>query len=185
MIDSRIIKNDIKQNLSDFRYQHTLRVMEEAKKLAKRYQVSEEKVIMAALLHDIAKEFSKIENKRWIEKYKLSTELLKEEYRNIIHAYIGAEVAKEKYANNKDIYNAIKYHTIGNKNMDTLAKVIFVADKIGRKTLSPPLIEIKKVSYQDLNQAIKLIIILEQEKLQKEDLSLHPNTIELFNSLNN
>lgn len=185
MIDSRIIKNDIKQNLSDFRYQHTLRVMEEAKKLAKRYQVSEEKVIMAALLHDIAKEFSKIENKRWIEKYKLSTELLKEEYRNIIHADIGAEVAKEKYAINKDIYNAIKYHTIGNKNMDTLAKVIFVADKIGRKTLSPPLIEIKKVSYQDLNQAIKLIIILEQEKLQKEDLSLHPNTIELFNSLNN
>lgn len=183
MVDSKIIKNDMKRNLSDFRYQHTIRVMLEAKKLAERYQISKEKVIVAALLHDIAKEFSQIENERWIEKYKLSTELLKEEYRNIIHADIGAEVAKEKYSIDQDIYNAIKYHTIGNKNMDTLAKVIFIADKIGRKELSLQLIKIKKVSYQDLNQAIRLIIALEKEKLQKYNLSLHKNTIELLNSL--
>ena len=70
----------------------------------------------------------------------------KEEYKNIKHADIGAIIAKEEYNLDNDICNAIKYHTIGNKDMDMLAKIIFIADKIGRKKIPEALKPVKKTS---------------------------------------
>ncbi len=183
MYDIKKIKEDIRKSLSDFRYQHTIRVAEEAKSLARYYQIDEEKVYVAGLLHDMAKEFSKEENEGLIEKYKLPQELKKEEFKNIIHADIGAEMAKEYYNIEEDIYLAIKYHTIGNPNMNLFAKIIFVADKIGRKTLSPEMQEVKKTAYEDIDKAICRIILIETEKLKEKRLKLHPDTTILLNRL--
>ena len=72
-----------------------------------------------------------------LDKYQLPQGLKKEEFQNIVHADIGAELAREYYDIENDIYLAIQYHTIGNKDMSLLAKIIFIADKIGRKNLSP------------------------------------------------
>ena len=63
------IKNDLKNNLSQFRYEHSILVAEEAKKLANHYNIDEEKAYIAGLVHDIAKEFSDDENSKWIKKY--------------------------------------------------------------------------------------------------------------------
>ena len=52
------IKTDLKNNLSEYSYEHCIMVANEAKKLAIHYNVDPEKAYLAVLVHDIAKEYS-------------------------------------------------------------------------------------------------------------------------------
>lgn len=177
------IKKELKKGLTPYRYNHSLLVAKEAKNLAKRYHLDKKKAYLAGLLHDIAKELSEEENTYWIEKENLSKELYKNEYKNIKHADIGAEIAKEKYKIDNSIYHAIKYHTIGNKEMNLLAKIIYIADKTGRKNLPRALTEIKKLSYQDIDQALVCCIEKQEKKLKQSGVTLHKDTEELLKEL--
>lgn len=173
----------LKENLSKKRYEHSLLVAKEAKSLAKIYHVDEEKAYLAGLIHDIAKELSEEENNYWIKKGNLAHDLKKENYKKIRHADIGALIAKEKYNLDNDICNAIKYHTIGNKNMDTLAKIIYIADKIGRKEIPKELIPIKDLVKKDLNAALIYFIEKQNKNLISKNITPHKNTEELLQTL--
>ncbi len=173
----------LKENLSKKRYEHSLLVAKEAKSLAKIYHVDEEKAYLAGLMHDIAKELSEDENNYWIKKGNLADDLKKENYKKIRHADIGALIAKEKYNLDNDICNAIKYHTIGNKNMDTLAKIIYIADKIGRKEIPKELIPIKDLVKKDLNAALIYFIEKQNKNLISKNITPHKNTEELLQTL--
>lgn len=173
----------LKENLSKKRYEHSLLVAKEAKSLAKIYHVDEEKAYLAGLIHDIAKELSEDENNYWIKKGNLADDLKKENYKKIRHADIGALIAKEKYNLDNDICNAIKYHTIGNKNMDTLAKIIYIADKIGRKEIPKELIPIKDLVKKDLNAALIYFIEKQNKNLISKNITPHKNTEELLQTL--
>ena len=173
----------LKENLSKKRYEHSLLVAKEAKSLAKIYHVDEEKAYLAGLIHDIAKELSEEENNYWIKKGNLADDLKKENYKKIRHADIGALIAKEKYNLDNDICNAIKYHTIGSKNMDTLAKIIYIADKIGRKEISKELMPIKDLVKKDLNAALIYFIEKQNKNLISKNITPHKNTEELLQTL--
>ena len=173
----------LKENLSKKRYKHSLLVAKEAKSLAKIYHVDEEKAYLAGLIHDIAKELSEDENNYWIKKGNLADDLKKENYKKIRHADIGALIAKEKYNLDNDICNAIKYHTIGNKNMDTLAKIIYIADKIGRKEIPKELMPIKDLVKKDLNAALIYFIEKQNKNLISKNITPHKNTEELLQTL--
>lgn len=183
MKDIKIIKEEIKNNLSEKRYNHVLMVADVAKSLAQKYNIREEDAYLAGLLHDIAKEMSEKENIQKVKEFNLSSELLQEKYKKIIHADIGAEVAKKLYQINDDIYYAIKYHTIGNKDMNMLAKIIFIADKVGRVELSPELIKIKTLAYENINEALKEYLKLSFIKLASKGVEPHKDTLKLIQTL--
>ena len=87
----------VKNSLSKERYEHSKRVAEEAKKLAIHYHYDPEKAYLAGLVHDVAKEYTKLQNEEIIKKYQLSQDLLKDYNKKILHSYIGAIVVKEKF----------------------------------------------------------------------------------------
>ena len=78
------IKTDLKDRVSEYRYEHSLMVADEAKKLAKKYNLDEDKAYVAGLVHDIAKEFTHEENTLLVNKYNLSKDLLLESNHKII-----------------------------------------------------------------------------------------------------
>lgn len=184
-MDIRKIKTKLKKDLSHFRYDHSIRVAKEAKRLAKHYHIDKKKAYLTGLIHDIAKELTEEENNYWIKKGNLSSDLQKEEYKNIKHADIGAIIAKEEYNLDDDICNAIKYHTIGNKDMDMLAKIIFIADKIGRKKIPEALKPVKKLAYQDIDEALLYCLEKQETKLKDKGIKLHKDTKELLKKLQN
>lgn len=184
MYNIKKINEYLKNNLSEHRYEHSLLVAEEAKKLAHHYNYNEDKAYLAGLLHDIAKEFTEEENKKWIKKYNLSSELLLPELNKIVHADIGAVVVKELYNLDDDICNSIKYHTIGNVSMNNLAKIIFIADKIGRKKITPEMEEEKNLAYKNLDLAIALHLKNTEQKLKNTGKKLHPESQKLLNKIN-
>ena len=183
MYDIEKLKKELKNNLSEFRYEHSLLVAEEAKKLAHHYKLDEEKAYVAGLMHDIAKEFSDEENTKWVERYKLPKELLLPEYRNMVHADIGAVVAKELYGLDKEVCNAIKYHTIGHVPMADLDKIVFVADKIARN-ISSPIIEKERIlAYQNIDKAIELCLSSQKDRLEEAGEKMHPTSLKLLQTI--
>lgn len=178
------IKDDVKNTLSDFRYRHSLRVAEEAKKLAICYSCDEETAYVAGLIHDIAKDFTEEENWQAIEEYQLDSSLMDEEFKPVAHASIGAKVAKTRYHVSDEICAAVCYHSIGHSTMTLLDKIVFVADKIGRQCDTPSLKQIKDVAYQDLDYAIYLILKRQKEKLENIGRKMHPDSLQLMNQLN-
>lgn len=179
------IKKDLESNLSQFRYEHSLLVAEEAKKLAFHYNFDEEKAYIAGLVHDIAKEFDDEENAKWIAKYNLSGDIFSPEFKNVIHANIGAVVVKEWYGFDEEICNAVCYHAIGNVPMGLLDKIIFVADKIARKVTNPIIEEEKTLAYQNIDAALALCLISQKSKLETLGMKMHPISLELLQSLIN
>lgn len=173
----------LKKNLSNYRYLHSLRVAKEAERLAKHYGASKKDAYMAGLLHDIAKEYDYDKNKYIINKYKLSMDLLNSS--KICHAEIGAIVSKELYNVSDDVISAIKYHTIGNINMNLLDKIIFVADKIETLKKYPGIEKERFWAYKDLDKALLKCIQNSKKVLGDKDKSLHEETEKLLEFLEN
>ena len=154
------IKKDLKQNLSEKRYIHSIGVMEMSGELAKIYNVDVETAKMAGLLHDIAKEMSKEEMLKYVKENNIEITEVESINTGILHGKIGADIAKKKYDVIEQIQKAIEYHTTTHPNMDTLAKIIYVADKIelNRKSENFDIEAERKLAKENLDKALLLIL---------------------------
>jgi len=154
------LESNLYQLLPRKRYRHTIGVAYTCASLAMRYGYNIEMAMAAGYFHDIAKYMSSSEI---LEKCKeLSIEFTKEEAENpqLLHGKLGAYIAKRDYnLTNEDILRAITYHTTGYMNMNTLDKILFVADYIepNRKNFDD-LDKIRKAAYEDLDKAVVLKI---------------------------
>lgn len=180
MCEVEKIKNDLKQMLSEYRYLHSLRVAEEARKLADIYSCDCDKAYLVGLTHDIAKEFSADENFDIIMKYHLSMKLLEEQYHKILHAYIGAVVLREKYGFDEEACHAVACHAIGDIPMNILDKIIFVADKIEPGKEYDGIEEERRLAYLDINEALILCIENNHKKLMRKNKNIYPKSLEVL-----
>ena len=178
MFDVNKIKEDLKKNMSSERYMHSLLVADTAKKLALKYGSDEKIAYVTGLVHDIAKEFSDEENRKYIEKYDINNINSK-----TVHADIGAIVVKEKYNFTEEMSQAVARHTVGGKNMSLLDKIILISDKIGRVDLNEQGKELEQLAYKNLDLA--LIKYLENllKKLESKNKKPDEVTLELLAEL--
>jgi len=158
MYDVTILKKDLKEILTENRYNHCLRVADEAYKLAEKNNINKEEAYIAGLVHDIAKEFSNEKNLYYIKKYNLPDYLLNEEYKKVLHGEIGAIYLKEKYNMPDKICNAVKIHTTASFNMNMLDKVLFVADKIEPNKNYLGIEEERILAYKNIDQCVILCL---------------------------
>lgn len=153
------IKIDLKEMLSEKRYNHSIGVMNKAVELAKIYGVDEDKVALAGLTHDIAKEISDEEAFKIAEKNNIVIDNFIKANPKLIHGKIGAILAKQKYGLDEQIQKAIEFHTEGTPDMDLFGKIIYVADKIEETRTKPE--EIKHwriIAKRDIDEAVIQII---------------------------
>lgn len=181
------INEKIREKLHDVvdqdRYEHSLLVAAEAKKLAENYGLDAEKAYTAGLVHDIAKRLSPEEEKYFVEKYHLPEELLNDSAKNYRHSDIGAVVAKEWFGLDDEICQAVEYHTVPRKSMTDFDKIIFLADKIGRDDIPDEWIPLKKLAYKNLNEAMKFFLKEQEKDLKKRGIVPHPGSKEFLDSL--
>ena len=143
------------------RYRHTLGVAYTAASLAMRYGSSIKEAMVAGLLHDCAKCLTDEKQLKICDKNGLSVSAVERRNPYLLHGKVGAFLAKTKYEiEDQQILDAIEWHTTGRPQMAELEKIIFIADYIepGRTT-APNLAVIRKMAFEDLDQA--LIKILE------------------------
>ncbi len=179
------IKKNLKKNLSEKRYKHIISVAKTSKKLAKNYNVNIKKCYTAALLHDYTKEYSLNDQELIINTYFKNEEVYK--IKPAWHSYTASiEVNKIFGIDDEDILKAIKYHTLGHKDMNDIAKVVFIADYI-----EPTRKHINKKYYNSLIKKISLdellyIVLKEKIDFLNSNNKYIPNqTLELEKTLKN
>ena len=125
------IKEKLKLCLSEERYLHSVGTMEKAMELAQEFNLDVEKAQVAGLLHDCAKCLPDLELQKFSNMFDDCEKISVKTW----HAPVGAFIAKNEYGVNDDeILSAIRWHTIGKKNMTDFEKIIFLADKIEHRT---------------------------------------------------
>jgi len=123
------LETRVAAQLSDYRFQHVLRVRDYALKLAKQYGVSPEKAEIAALVHDYAKERADEDFLAVIQAKNLDPDLVN--WGNYIwHGVVGAEMIRDELGiDDPDILTAVRQHTTGSgADMSLLSQIIFMAD---------------------------------------------------------
>ena len=177
------IKEKLKDCLSYERYIHSLGVMERAIELAEEYHLDKEKAEVAGLLHDCAKCLPAEELKKYEYLFDESEKLSKKTW----HAPVGVEIAKTEYGvNDEEILSAIRWHTIGKKDMTDFEKIIFIADKIERRTRENDFrdkIEAALNERHNLDDAMLKSFKITIKSLLKRRLPICFQTVDVYNDL--
>ena len=179
------LKEIVKSKMSLKRFTHTLGVVEMSEKLAKTYNADIEKCKVAALLHDICKEMD-MEYIKNICKNNFMNELSEEDLENneILHGFAGAYYVKnELRIDDKEILSAIKYHTVGAKNMTLVEKIVYIADAIEYGRNYPSVVEIREETFKNLDRGILMEIEHKEKYLESIGKKSHPNTDEFKKEL--
>ncbi|MGM9550645.1 MAG: bis(5'-nucleosyl)-tetraphosphatase (symmetrical) YqeK [Clostridia bacterium] len=166
------------------RYFHTLGVVKEAVRLAPKFGVDVEKAKIAALLHDCAKNFDQDRILEIAADYGVTLEELAIKEPALIHAFLGAAVAYRDYGvTDKEILDAIYYHTTARANMTNLEKLIYIADMIEPGRTMPQAEELRKMVEENLDDALIYAIDCSIKHVIKKGRIIHPDSISARNYL--
>lgn len=175
---------EVKEKISEKRFNHCMGVMKRAEILAKIYGIDAEKAKKVAIVHDVAREMSVEENFKYIKENNIEIDEIEKNNMTLLHGKIGADIAKKQYGFDKEMQQAILYHTTGYKDMDMLAKIIYVADKTeDGRTYDENLKSKQELSEEDIDACIVCLIDASINiNIQRKNL-IDPNSIFLRNKL--
>lgn len=175
-----IIEN-LKSTLEKERFEHSIGVMEMAVKLAKIHGADEKKAKLAGLLHDCAKNIPYDEMYKMCEDYGIELDEIIMKQPGLVHAFLGAYIAKRDYGIDDEIYDAIYYHTVGKPNMSLLTKIIYISDSIEKNRHYEGVEELRALAYEDLDRALVMQIDDTIRSVLRKRTLLHTNTIDTRN----
>ncbi len=172
------ITAQLKNMLSPSRFTHSLKVMKASIELAEKYGENVEKAALAGLVHDCAKNIKSEDILFLCDKYGIIADDIMKKNTTLLHGMVGSFLARELFGiEDPRILEAIADHTMGRAGMDTLGKIIFVADYIEEERDFDGVEEIREAAEESLEKAIvKGIDTTILHILKKGDL-LHPQTI--------
>jgi len=179
-MDSRVleIRKHLKKKLDPMRYEHTLGVAFTCQALAMRYEYDLDRAELAGLLHDCAKRYDGETMREKCVKRGIEISESEERDPSLLHAKLGAYMAKEKYGvDDAEIESAIACHTTGKPDMSLLDKILYVADYIEpRRYKAEKLPEMRKLAFEDLDLACLAIMESILDYLRSKDCPIDPMT---------
>ncbi len=146
------------------RKEHSFRVALLAVERARGLGIPEEKVMLAAALHDCGKYVP------------LDSSLLKGFVMPegvpapVAHQYTGAYLAEQVFGiDDEEILDAIRYHTSGREDMTPLGKLIFLADMLESGRRFEGIDSLRKAFWRDLDECLLLCFEHQNEYLAKNE----------------
>lgn len=130
-IDS--LRERVKERLQSKRYGHTLGVERMAARLARLYCPEKELMLRAAaLLHDVTKRLDKEEQFEVFKRYNVEPTAEQAAVLPTIHALTAALIIPDEYPEfaDKELIDAVRYHSTGRRNMTLSEKIIYLSDYI-------------------------------------------------------
>jgi predicted HD superfamily hydrolase involved in NAD metabolism len=173
----------VKEQLTEHRYQHTLGVMETAITLAKQYGADVKKAELAAIFHDYAKFRPKDEMKNIIISQGFPEDLLAFNA-ELWHAPVGTYLVETEVGiTDRDILDAICYHTSGRPGMTLLEKIIYLADYIEPGRHFPGVEEVREMAKENLDKAVLKAVQNTISFLMKKNQTVYPDSFYTYNDL--
>lgn len=186
MTENEMIKK-LRETQKERRFNHTLGVVKEAKRLAPKFGVEVNKASLAALLHDCAKNLDEKQGEEFsviCNKYGVKLDDCAKSERALVHAYLGAAVAWKDYGvDDQEVLEAIYYHTTARANMTPLEKLIYIADMTEEGRTIEQADEIRRLVETDIDEALIYAIGCSIKHVIRKGGLIHPDSIHALNYL--
>lgn len=166
------------------RFDHSVRTAETCAKLCRRFGLDEKKGYFAGISHDICKECDDMELVSLAVKDGLPVSPLERTKISLLHGRAAATLLKDQFhVTDSDIIEAVQHHTFGKVGMCSLAKILFVADKIepGREHVTEEYL--KKTDKMSLDELVEFVLSENVSYLKKHGKKIASATEDLFKSL--
>ena len=178
------IENEVRQILAPQRFVHSRNVAIMAWDLALRFGLDCQKAYLAGIAHDMCKGTNEEELQQLAKKDGAGISKLEMKKPGLLHGRAAAVLVNRKYGiNDQDVLDAILYHTTGTADMDSMAKIIYVADKIemSRTGVDPSLRRMGETA--DLDILFKAVLDNTVAQLRARDLDISYGTRRLLASM--
>ncbi len=165
---------------------HVSRVVTEARRLAHRHGIAEERAVIAALGHDLYRGHSPDDLLREAEAAGLAPTPEERSQPILLHGLLAAMLMQGRYGiDDAEVLAAARYHTTARAGMSELEKLLFVADKIepekARSELS--LAQAREAAHESLDAALRFILDYQVTRAIERGWPLHPDTVAARNEL--
>ena len=176
----------LQQSLKPKRYEHSVRVYETALKMAERYHADVKKVAVAALIHDCGRQIPKEQSVAKAKELRIPVDPVEEAQPILLHAKLGVFYAVHKYGvspEDREVLDAIRYHSTGTADMTDTAKIVFLADLIEPGRDFEGVEDLREASFQNLDKGMLLSYDNTIRYLLEDGLLIHPDAIAGYNQL--
>lgn len=181
---NRLTEIKLINNIGEERYLHSLRVLETATRLAKKYKVDINQAQTAAILHDCAKFKDRINLLKMASKFDIIIDNVMNHDMELIHGPLGAKIAELEYdVEDIEVINAIRYHTTGRENMTMLDKIIYISDYIEPRRNFKGVEKVRQLAFIDIDSSVLLAIEDTIRFLIEKGRVIHLDTINARNDL--
>lgn len=178
------VKERLMKSIGQKRYEHSIGVMDTAIALATFYKVDVEKAKIAGLLHDCAKFKDSQYLLKRVNDFDIMLDEITVQNKELIHGPLGAKIAEFVYEiKDKEILDAIRYHTTGKENMSLLEKIIYIADYIEPNRNFPGVDWFRQYAYKNLDKCLRLSMDQTIKYLVEKGKLIHIDTIKARNYL--
>ncbi len=167
-------------------FSHSINTLEFAVKMAGSYEkdINLYDLCIASIIHDYGKIFDQEELIRLARKHKPDISEFELGLKPLLHGLIGDFlIARDFGIKNIKIQRAVKYHTIGSRNMTLEEKILFIADKVEKGRKYKKAGELRKLALKNINLCLievyknTIIYVINNNNL------LHPDTSGIWNSI--
>lgn len=165
---------------------HIAGVAAEARRLARRHGVDEERTTLAAWGHDIARAMSAEELLAAAQGYGLDISPVEAAAPILLHGPVAAEILARRFSiSDQEVLEAVRWHTTGSADMSPLAKVVLVADKIeiGKVQQNLLLAAVRTLAPDDLDAALLEYLGQSLEESVRLGRMVHPQVVTARNHL--
>ncbi len=177
-------KQLLEKRLNPKRYHHSLCVADEALRLAKKYGCDTKKAYLAGLLHDITKNSSEEEHLHIFTSFGIILNDIEKNAQKLWHAISGA--AYIQYIldiKDKEILDAVRYHTTARAGMSLLEKVLYLADFTSTDRDYEDVDVMRSLVDISLDEALRYALSYSIKDLVENGKALHLDTINAYNEI--
>ena len=160
------------------RINHVLGCRDTAVELAKIWGADETDAARAGLLHDITKALDGPLQLTLCDAYGTILDKFGKDYPKTLHALTGSLVAQRIFGENEAVVSAIRSHTTGKAGMNTLEKIIYVADYMEPNRDFPGVNKLRHLAKTDLDGAMKLGLEMTMAHLARQGSAVSPESLE-------
>jgi nicotinate-nucleotide adenylyltransferase len=126
-----LMEDAARRSLSSGRFLHSRNVAVMTADLCRIFGLDEQAGYLAGICHDIAKPLTGDEQLALAEKDGMEVSKLERKKLSLLHGRAGAVLLWERYGiRNREILDAVMYHTMCGDGMGPLAKALYIADKV-------------------------------------------------------
>ena len=141
-----ILRERVTAHMSPKRARHTLAVESMAARLAKLYcPEKQDELRVAALLHDVTKEWSTEQHVAFLEQNGIEVTAMDTAAPKTLHARTAALLIPKEYPEyaSEEILSAVRFHTTGREGMTLCEQIVYLADYIDDSRTFPDCVKLR------------------------------------------